>query len=282
MLFRTDIEKLTRTPIIAEILLNADGGESIVIGDGKRTPIAEQFRNLRTSLSYIGINADKKTLLFTSSISGEGKSFMAVNMAVSLAITGKKVVLMEFDLRKPKIGAMLNLEREPGISNYLAGMVTQQELIKAYTPVPNLFVITSGAIPPNPTELMLNGKLDALMAGLKQEFDYVLIDCSPVGLVTDAKLLRKYSDATLYMVRHDYTPKSHIRQIELLYGGGELGNMYIVFNGLKKRGLLGYGDGYGYGYGYGYGAGYGEAYIEGEKSKKGFFNKITSLFGKKH
>jgi tyrosine-protein kinase Etk/Wzc len=127
VLFRTEIERKTDATVLAEIL-HDDSGETLVIKDGSRTVIAEQFRALRTSLNFIGIQGDKKTILVTSSISGEGKSFTAINLAVSLALTGKKVAILEFDLRKPKISKMMEITQEPGISNYMAGLATYEEI----------------------------------------------------------------------------------------------------------------------------------------------------------
>lgn len=283
VLFRSEIERVTDANILAEIL-HDDSGETLVIKDGSRTVIAEQFRALRTSLNFVGIQGDKKTILVTSSLSGEGKSFTAINLAVSLALTGKKVAVMEFDLRKPKISKMLEINQEPGISNYLAGLTTYEQVLVPMTDkkVPNLTILPAGTIPPNPTELMLNGKLDGLMERLKAEFDFILIDSPPIGLVTDAKILNKYVDATLYMVRHKYTPKYYLKLIDNLYSNRELANINIVFNGLKMRGVLGVYRQYGYGASYGYGSSYGESgygYTE-EKAKRSTKSKIGRVFKK--
>lgn len=259
---RAEIEKATSAPILAEIVQD-DGKEAVVIAEGRRSFVAEQFRTLRTALSYVGVNANgtlngnvnggghRKTLLVTSSISGEGKSFVSVNLAVSLSLVKKKVALLEFDLRKPRISAMLQVSREPGISNYLVG---QAEIPSILQPVPGneyLYVLPAGVIPPNPTELILNGQLDTLINHLKAKFDYVIIDTAPVGLVTDARLLAQYADATLYVIRHQVTPKLYLKMINEIYQNKELGNLNIVFNGIQPRGASGY-DANGYGYGYGY------------------------------
>ena len=262
---RAEIEKATQAPILAEILQDVNK-QPLVIAEGKRSYVAEQFRTLRTALSYIGLNnlngslngngtngssLHRKTLLVTSSISGEGKSFVSVNLATSLSLVKKKVALLEFDLRKPQISKMLGVSREPGISNYLVG---QAEIASILQPVPGneyLFILPAGAIPPNPTELILNGQLEKLIANLKARFDYVIIDTAPVGLVTDARLLATYADATLYVVRHQVTPKLYLKMVNELYQSKELGNLNLVFNGIQPRGVTGYGpNGYGYGYGY--------------------------------
>lgn len=276
VMFRADIEKGTSAPIIAEIMFDKSGG--IAIAEGRRTPVAEQFRALRTTLSYIGINGDKKTILVTSSISGEGKSFIAVNLALSLSLTKKKVVLLEFDLRKPKVSKILNVPHHPGISNYLVGHSSLNDILKQ--PIENneyLYLLSAGVIPPNPTELILNGRLEHLLATLRASFDYIIIDTAPVGPVTDARLLAPFADATLYVVRHDRTPKFNLKLVEDLYEQGDLGKLNIVFNGLKMRGLPGYAYAYGGGYGYGNGQGYGYGYTDDHKNgavKKGRFTKI--------
>ena len=276
VMFRSDIEKGTSAPIIAEIMFDKSG--AIAITEGKRTPVAEQFRALRTSLSYIGINGDNKTILVTSSISGEGKSFIAVNLALSLSLTKKKVVLLEFDLRKPKVSKILNVPHHPGISNYLVGHSSLNDILKQ--PIENneyMYLLSAGVIPPNPTELILNGRLEHLLATLRASFDYVIIDSAPVGPVTDARLLAPFADATLYVVRHERTPKFNLKMIEDLYEQGDLGKLNIVFNGLKMRGVPGYAYGYGGGYGYGNGQGYGYGYTDDQKNgsvKKGRFTKI--------
>jgi capsular exopolysaccharide synthesis family protein len=276
VMFRSDIEKGTSAPIIAEIMFDKSGG--IAIAEGRRTPVAEQFRALRTTLSYIGINGDNKTILVTSSISGEGKSFIAVNLALSLSLTKKKVVLLEFDLRKPKVSKILNVPHHPGISNYLVGHSTLNDILKQ--PIENneyLYLLSAGVIPPNPTELILNGRLEHLLATLRASFDYIIIDTAPVGPVTDARLLAPFADATLYVVRHERTPKFNLKMVEDLYEQGDLGKLNIVFNGLKMRGLPGYAYAYGGGYGYGNGQGYGYGYTDDHKNgavKKGRFTKI--------
>jgi tyrosine-protein kinase Etk/Wzc len=276
VVFRSEIEKATRATILGEVL-NDEDKNPIVITEGNRSPIAEQFRSLRTSLSYLGISREHNTILFTSSISGEGKSFTAINLGASLSLTNKKVVLMELDLRKPKVSSMLKIKNEPGITNYLAGLVDINEIIKPVAGTSNMFVIPAGSIPPNPTELILNGKMDILMEQLKRDFDYVLIDSPPIGLVTDSKLLNKYADLCLFIVRHKRTPKTYLKFINQLYLSKELNNMNIIFNGLKPRGILGFKNSYGSGYGYGDGYGYGYTHeVEKGKSSLNPFRKKKS------
>jgi len=263
IVFRSEIEKFTTVPVVGEIMY-APAHDELVVTQGKRSVIAEQFKQLRTSLAYIGINSRKKKILVTSTISGEGKSFVTANLAVSLALTDKKVVLLELDLRKPNVAHLFNVSREVGLTNYFIGNKDADHIIKRTDVSPNLFVIPSGAIPPNPSELILNGKLDELLQYLETIFDYILIDTAPTAPVTDAYILSPLCDATIYVVRHKVTPKGYIKMLDENMKVRGLKNLAIVFNGVKNRGVGGINYGYGYGYGKEYGYGYGEE----KKSKK--------------
>ncbi len=260
IIFRSEIEQFTSVPVIGEIM-EADQSEKFAIEEGKRTLIAEQFRQLRTTLAYIGINNRKKKILITSTISGEGKSFVSSNLALTLALTDKKVVLIELDLRKPTISKMFNVSREVGITNYFVGNKDADHIIKSVEASKNLFLIPSGAIPPNPSELILNGKLDELLKYLETIFDYIIIDSAPVNPVTDSYIISPLCDATLYIVRHGVTPKISIKMLDENNGMHTLKNMAIVFNGVKNRGMGRYGT-----YGYSNGNGYG--YFDAGKEKK--------------
>lgn len=290
ILFRSEIEEKTKVPVLAEIMYSR-GTESIAISEGKRTIIAEQFRSMRTNLAFMGMNEENKSLLVTSSISGEGKSFIALNLAMSFTLTGKRVGLMEMDLRKPKLSKYLGINRDPGITSFLINKAGIDEIIKT-TQYPNLFVISAGPIPPNPTELILSAKFGEMMALLKEKFDYIIIDSAPIGPVTDSQLISSYANTTLYVVRHAFTPKVFLRMIDDLYKQQKFNNMALIFNGLKPRGLgaMGYGTGYGsygYGYGYGYGSsgdGYGYYTVEEErptwKNGWGIWGKMRKIFKK--
>jgi len=267
IVFRSEIEKYTSVPVVGEIMYHQAEDHHLVVAPGQRTVIAEQFRQLRTSMAYIGINSRKKKILITSTISGEGKSFIASNLAVSLALTDKKVILLELDLRKPRISQLFNVSREVGITNYFIGNKDADHIIKRTEVSNNLFIIPSGAIPPNPSELILNGKLDELLQYLDTIFDYILIDTAPVGPVTDAYILSPLCDATLYVVRHKVTPKGYIKMLDENIKIRGLKNLAIVFNGVKTRGMGGINYGYGYGYGKEYSYGYGEEKKSRKKDK---------------
>lgn len=275
VLFTSEIEEKTKVPVVGEIIQVASK-TPIVIQEGKRTIIAEQFRSLRTNLSFMAMSEDAKTTLITSNISGEGKSFVSINLAISYTLTDKKVALLELDLRKPRLSNLLNVTRDPGISNYLVGKIPIEGIIKE-TAIKNLFVISAGAIPPNPSELILSNKFKEMIEELKSRFDYLIIDSAPIGPVSDSLLLKDYADTTVFVVRHNATPKMYLRLIDNLFKEKKFKNMCIVFNGLKRRGIggnYGYGSyGYGnYGFGYGYGEG-GQGYYVKEE-KKGFFSGI--------
>jgi capsular exopolysaccharide synthesis family protein len=255
---------LTNRPIIAEVS-KSKTKEAIVIGANNRTFVAEQFRKLRVALNYLGINTTHKKVLITSGISGEGKSFIATNLALSMALTGKKVVLLEMDLHSPAISETMGADREAsGISSYLLGTREPEEIIKRTELNENLFFIPAGPLSGNPTELLMNNKLPELLNYLDAIFDYIIIDSAPVAPVTDAYIISPLCDATLYIIRHRHTPKVLVEQIDKNSKVNILKNMAIVFNGIRPRGF----GKHHYGYGYGYGDGY--VYKENRSKKKSF------------
>jgi len=251
VLFRGEIEHATRAPIIGEIAQESSG-KMVVIADERRTFIAEQFRSLRTSLAYLGIQQDQKRIMVTSSISGEGKSFVAVNLAVTLALTGKRVALVDLDLNinGPTINQKLQLEAHSGVTEFLQGKAELKDIVLKTDFADALYLISKGKLSKNPTELLLTGRVEHLLQQLNEMFDYVVIDTPPVGLVTDAYLVSRYCDATLYVVRHGYTPKLQVSRIDNNNKINKLNNLAIVFNGVQPRGFGNKKYGYGYGYGY--------------------------------
>jgi len=243
---RSEIEKYTSMPVLGDVAYDRSKSP-IVIAEGKRSFIAEEFRQLRTSLAYMGIDEAHKKIMITSSISGEGKSFITVNLGISLSLMNKKVVLMELDLRKPKLSEQLNVSRHGGLSAYLIGKAEIKETVKP-TGFNNLFLVPSGSIPPNPSELISNGRLQELLTYLETQFDYILIDTAPTNPVTDAFILSPLCEVTLYVVRHGYTPKIFLKKLDEKLKRKSLRNPAIVYNGIKGKGFGKYGYGYGYGY----------------------------------
>lgn len=269
---QSDISSITSVPIIGVVGYNKDE-DNLVVFNKPKALISEAFRTIRTNLNYLVPNKEKKTLLVTSSVGGEGKTFNAMNLAAIIALSGKSCVLVGCDLRKPKIVKDFGLNNELGISTYLAGEHTLDEILKDSEFNEHIKVISSGPIPPNPSELLLTDKMEQLVKTLQEQFDYVILDTPPIGLVTDGMLLSKYADATLYIVRQDYTRKQHVQNLQKVVKEGGLTNPAIIFNGVTfSSGFYGYGKGYGYGYGYAYGYGYG--YYEEDK-KGGLLKKMT-------
>jgi capsular exopolysaccharide synthesis family protein len=262
VLFRKEIEKSTKAPIIGELLQSDTKESAIIVQHGSRSLIAEQFKIIRTNLSYYATKNQSQTILVTSSISGEGKSFIAINMAISYALLGKKVALLELDLRKPKVAQQLGIKSKFGITHYLTNHAIVEDIIQTLPEYPELYIFPSGPIPPNPSELISSSKFADLFNHLKECFDYIIIDSPPVGLVTDAQLLGGFADTTLYIVRHHYTPKVYLEMINNLFSNQRLPSLSIVFNGIKPRGINLYGP-YGYGAKYGYGSSYGSPYNAG-------------------
>ena len=214
---------------------------------------------------------DKKVILITSTMSGEGKTFISSNLAVSLALLGKKVIIVGLDIRKPGLNKAFNIShKERGITQYLSAPKTTDlsSLIRPSGVTAHLDLLPGGAIPPNPTELLARRSLQDAIEILKQKYDYVVLDTAPIGMVTDTQLIARVADASVYVCRADYTHKNDYQLINELYNNNRLPNLCTVINGLdmkkKKYGYYygygkygkyyGYGKKYGYGYGYGYGS----------------------------
>lgn len=269
---RFDIEKITAAPILGEIG-HSYSDKVLVVNKTTRSMVAEQFRIIRSNLQYVLNKKEKSTILFTSSFSGEGKSYVTTNMGAVLALAGKKTVILEFDIRKPKILSGLGIPKGPGISNFLIGKAELKDIVKPVPEQENLFVLGCGPIPPNPSELLLDAKMDEMFDWLKENFDIVLIDTAPVGMVSDAMTLSKYADSTLYLVRQGHTFKKQIGLIDEFYKENKLPKVSIIVNDVKIKPGYGY---YGYGrYGYGYGYGYG-SYYEEEVAPKNFVERVIT------
>src|SRR5690606_35606379 len=196
-----DIEKQTAVPILGEIS-HHNNNEIIAISDKVRSPVAEQFRLLRTNLQFSSMNQDNKVILVTSSKSGEGKTFFSLNLAVSLGMADKKVAVLEFDLRKPALLKKLKTKSSVGLSDYLSSEEYSVDDLLHTTPnAPRITLIGCGNIPPHPAELMMSRRMQNLFEELKTRFDVIIIDSAPVGQVADAFALSPYIDQTLYIVR---------------------------------------------------------------------------------
>lgn len=265
---RRDITNRTNVPILGEVGHNKTG-KPLIVETGTRTAIAEQFRAIRANLQFMLTGKRHQVILITSSMSGEGKSFVSLNMASSLAISGKKVVLLELDLRKPRLSSELGMPNTQGFTNYI---VSNEDLKYLPKPVPGqsgLYLVGSGPIPPNPAELLMQDKVKTLFDYLYDNFDYIVIDTPPIGLVTDALTIASYADVSIYLTRQHFTFKEQIKLIDEINAQRKLKGLSIIINDYEgvKEGK------YGYGYGYGNGGYYSD---DEEKGRRRLFKQKRS------
>ena len=267
---RADVEKLTSVPIAGDIPLTDEKNTkegSIAVFENQNNLMSETFRNIRTNIQFM-LQNNKKVILVTSTVSGEGKSFTSANLAISLSLLGKKVVIVGLDIRKPGLNKVFNLSsKEKGITQYLANPeMDLMSLVQLSDVNRNLYILPGGTVPPNPTELLARDGLDKAIEILKKNFDYVILDTAPIGMVTDTLLIGRVAELSAYVCRADYTHKAEYTLINELFHEQKLPNLCTIINGvdLKKRkygyyyGYGKYGKHYGYGKRYGYGYGYGQ------------------------
>ena len=269
-----DVARLTRLPIIADVAVASETAKTkadIVVHENQNNQMEEIFRSMRTNVQFM-LKENEKVISFTSSISGEGKTFIAANLAVSFALLGKKVVLVGLDIRKPRLAELFEIDdHRHGITNLLTKTVVTAADIQAQM-LPsgvndNLELLMAGPIPPNPAELLTRTSLDDIMDLLKRTYDYVIIDTAPVGLVTDTLQVGRVSNLTVYVCRADYTPKENFELINTLHAENKLPNICVVVNGIdlsKKK--------YGYYYGYGKYGRYAKYGYYGKHGKYGRYN----------
>jgi tyrosine-protein kinase Etk/Wzc len=260
---REDVARVTNMAVIGEIGHNTKQ-EVVVAVKGSRSKIAEQFRAIRTNLQFLLSGENEKTILVTSSMSGEGKSFVSVNIASTLALQGKKVVLLELDLRKPKISESLQISQTIGFSSYAIGKATLDDVIIPSGVHEHFYLVPCGALPPNPAELLTAPQVAKMFEALQDHFDYIIIDTAPVGLVTDAQLLAHYADITLYIARQNHTYKEQLEAADELHAKNKMPRMSVVLNDVKTGAGA-----------YGYGA-YGNTYYDGEES--GWAGQLKNRF----
>lgn len=270
---RADVENSTLYPIIGEISeIESDG--IIHVFTNSKDVVSEQYRLLRSNLQFMGTNKKEgqgQTILVTSFMRDEGKSFTSLNVAGIFAQTGKRVCLLEFDLRRPKLSKALKRPNVMGISNYVVGEKSLDEIIQPISQFNNLHFISSGPLAPNPAEMLLSPRIDLLFTFLKSNYDYIILDTAPIGLVSDTFSITKYVDTTLYIVRHKLSLKPSIQFMNEMADEAKLVNVGIIINGIKSSKFL---------YGYTYKYGYYYSYVYGEDdydttAPKGFFNKWT-------
>lgn len=258
--YREDLEKITQLPIIG-IVGKKQTDSNLSVFEKPKSALAEAFRALRSSLQFLYKKqklAGAKTIMITSSVSGEGKTFCSINIATVLALSEKKTIIVGLDLRKPKLFTDFNCTNALGVVNYLIGSNTIEEITQP-TLVPHLDLITAGPLPPNPGELLISDALPELIDRLKERYDYIILDTPPIGLVSDAMELSNFADVVLYIVRQNYTTKGMVSQLNNRQKRGELKNVSIVLNAFDNKTP--------YGYGYGYNA-YHNGYHDDENNKK--------------
>ncbi len=282
---KADITFATDIPIAGEIghykirdrKADKIGDRKLVVGEKDRSIVSEQFRLTRTNLQFFITDKKNPVILVTSSIAGEGKTFTSLNLGGVWALTNKKTVILELDLRKPKISRSLGLFDKKGISNYVIGEAGKEQLPILVKDTRNLYVVPAGPIPPNPTELMLDKKMDELFSYLKSNFDIIIIDSAPMGLVSDAKVLSRFADAIIFVVRQRYTPKKQLEFINELYVKKTFPNLSLLVNDVKLNGANSY-YGYGYSYGYGYGNKMTYNYSYSENDKQSWWRQVLQYF----
>ena len=278
---RKDIEQNTNVPILGSIGHN-DKESELAVFENPKSALSESFRSLRANLQYMLKGKEQKVLSITSTISGEGKTFCAVNLATIMALAGKKTLLLSLDLRRPKLHRVFNIENATGLSTYLIEQNKASEIIHSSS-IENLFIANAGPIPPNPAELVGSEGMVKFMEKMKKEFDYVVIDTPPVAIVTDALLLKNQVDIYIFVIRHGYSTKNMLQLIDDLYNKKDMKNIAILVNDVHAKGYYGYGYRYGYGYDYGYGYGYGygyhdKDYYQEDNEKEGFRKRIRNIF----
>lgn len=275
ILEKNDIEKITKLPIIGQIPYvspsDSQSSATFVI-DSPKSPVSEAFRSIRTNIEYVVQGKEKCVFSVIADSPGIGKTYISINMASIYAMYGKKTVLIGFDLRKPRIYQEFGLSNKLGVTSYLCGKASINEVIQPSGKLPTLDVITAGPIPPNPAELIASDRCKEFIDELKEMYDYIIIDTPPLMWVTDALLLMKHVDTAVYVVRQGVSNK-HVFESVIKDLEGRKYNVNIVVNGIKYQGIYGYRysygyGGYGYGYGYGYGKGYGYGYYDEEHERQ--------------
>ena len=266
---REDIKGITNANILAEI--GHSHTKLLSMKEEGRSMLAEQFRVFRTNMDFITGQKKCSKILITSSMSGEGKSFIAANLSQIYAYSGKKVLLMELDLRKPHISNLFGVSNEKGFTNFIISGGLVDDFIKQIPDQQNIFILSSGPVPPNPAELLMTPAVTDMFEYLNTRFDIIIIDSPPIGLVIDTQILAKHSDVNLFVVRERLTFKNNLEIVNDLTENEKFSNLYLVVNDVKKG--TSYKYGYGYGYGYSYGQGYSFGYYGAEKRKKWHFWK---------
>jgi tyrosine-protein kinase Etk/Wzc len=289
-MFNTRITDLKELDNIADCAVIGTIGHNeklseLPVFENPKSSLSESFRSLRTNLQYILREKNEKIIVVTSTISGEGKTFCSVNLATILAMSNKKTILVSLDLRKPKVHKVFNYTNDKGLSTYLINRDKIEDIIFP-TNINNLFIATSGPVPPNPAELLETKEMADFIKYCRKEFDYIILDTPPVAIVTDALLLTQYADATVFVVRQNYSSKEVINLAQDMAKKAGIKHLSLLVNDVKVSGYYGYsykygyryGYNYGYNYGYGYDYTYGHDYYGEEIAQPTWKDKIVKLF----
>lgn len=271
---KDDLLKNTSIPLIGNIG-HSGAATNLVVRERPKSSVSESFRGVRANLQYMKKGESGcQVYLVTSSIAGEGKTFCSINLADTFALAGKKTVIIGADMRKPTLAKNFDLADYKGLSNYLAGFVPLEEIIYEFNK-PKLSLVPGGDVPPNPAELLAAPRMTELIEYARENYEAIIIDTPPIGLVSDAMELIRFSDANLLVVRQGKSYKDSLIAITEMYSDGKISNLGILFNDIDHK-KYDYGYHYSYGYGYGYGNGNGSAYgyYDDEETKKGFLTRI--------
>jgi capsular exopolysaccharide synthesis family protein len=258
---KEDIEKITDIPFVGGVG-HKISANNLIVNEKPKSGVAESFRALRSNLNYFTANKTQQVFMVTSSISGEGKTFTTINLATVFALSGRKTLIVGADMRRPKIFDDFMCANEFGLSTYLSGLSDFESIVQQ-TSVPNLYLVSGGPVPPNPSELLLTESFETFIKKSLERFDFVLLDTPPLALVTDAFVMSKFADHTVFVMRQNYSPKEFVKSINEFYKSGKLNKMSILLNDIHKSGL-----GYGYGHGYTYHYGYSYGYALGRKKEE--------------
>jgi capsular exopolysaccharide synthesis family protein len=269
-----ELERTTSAPILGIIpayIREKMNVSRLIVHRNPKASISEALRSVRTNMEFMFPNSQRKRIIsVTSTISGEGKTFVAINLGGVIALSGAKVVILDLDMRRPKVHTAFDEENYNGISTLLIGKHTLSECIRS-SPIETLDFIAAGPTPPNPSELILRPEFDTLLKELHLKYDVIIIDTPPIGLVTDGVLVMRKVDLPIYVVRADYSKRIFIKNINKLIRNNNFSKLAVILNALKNNGQ------FGYGYGYGYGSSY---YDDDDEVKNKGIEKLKGLLSK--
>lgn len=237
---RQDVERLTDVPILGEVCVD-HSGRKLVVDSSDTSSTVELFRLMRANLLFVLNDPDDKVVLVTSSVSGEGKSFISTNLAATVALTGKRVALVGMDIRNPRLAQYLSINPQFGLTQYLSSpAISLQQIITPSPTVANLDIIVGGPVPPNPAELLISDKVDDFFCKLRQLYDYIIVDTAPIGMVSDTFTLNRIADAAIYVCRANYTSVRDLMEVNEIFEQKRLKKLSIVVNGTKAKKTYGY------------------------------------------